>query len=326
MKESKEAGEKLDGLIKGEKGKKKEKKKGKEKSQSPKNKGEKTEKQKRLERFGWFALAISVLALFWFFVGSFAGKFWFKVFLSAIVSFVIGKKPKTWFWRILTGAAVFFVSMIYTGETTELFRYAILATGGSALLLFSLEEFVVKKNIYPRGMLPVFLATIVVCAGFLLGDLFSDHKKYVAEQIVSVSDLQKKTETEKQLTPKFSFSKKEIEIPEFLCPIPILEKEEKSIHELLQNWLPVKIRNNLPAEYWRANSVIRMALFILFLFAVHAVYIPVGSFEAAKDYWKWREEKKKGKGEPIGESRVSYWFIERAWEQLVNIIGKRRKK
>ena len=330
MNKSEELGEELKKNIAEEEKKKKdeerkEKAKNGGKKRNEKEEKKKTEKEEKIEQYVWLFLALSVLGLFWFFIGSFAGKFWFKVFLSAVVSFVIGKKQKTWLWRILTGIAVFSVSMIYTGETTELFRYAILATGGSALILFIIEK-LSGWNAYPRWMLPVFIVTVVICVGLLLGDLFKDHKKYVKEQKVSVSNLQKEKKTEKQFAKKFSFSKSEIEVPKTSFPIRILEKEEKPTHELLQDWLPVKIKNNLPAEYWRINSVIRTALFLIFLFAVHAVYVPVGSLEAVKEYWKKREEKKKGKGEPIGESRVSYWFIERAWEQFVNLLGKRRKR
>lgn len=294
------------------------------KSLSPKNRDKKKiEKQERLKRFGWICLAMSVLGLFWFFIGSFAGKFWFKVFLSVVIGFVIGKKPDKWRWRILIFIFVSLTSMIYTGETTELFRYAILATGVSAWLLFGFEE-LCGWNIYPRGMLHVFVVIVVICVGLLLGDLFSDHSKIANKYKVPVSDLQKKAEIEKKVGENFS-NGMEIKIPESLFSISILKKEEEPFLLLWKDWLFLKIKNGLPAEYSRVNNAVRMALFVIFLFVVHAVYIPVGSLEAAKDYLKRREEKGKGKKEPIGENRISYWFIERAWEQLVNIMKKRKK-
>ena len=331
MNENEEMGEELKKNIAEEERKEKAKKpsppKNGGKKRNEKEEKKKTEKEEEIEQYAWLFLALSVLGLFWFFIGSFAGKFWFKIFLSFVIGFVIGRKPKTWLWRIITGIAVFFISMIYAGETTELFRYAILVTGGSALLLFSIEKFS-GWNIYPRAMLPVFAVTVVICAGLLLGDLFQDHKTLVDGQKVSVSNLQKEKKTEKQFAEKFSFFKSEIESPEFLIPVIVLEKEEKSIAELSQDWLPVKVKNSLPAEYWRANFVIRRALFLIFLFAVHAVYVPVGSLEAAKDYLQKRQEKTESRKREKGEtSRLSYWFIERAWEQFENLIrGKRRKK
>lgn len=339
MNKSEELGEELKKNIAEEEKKKKdeerkEKAKNGGKKRNEKEEKKKTEKEEKIEQYVWLFLALSVLGLFWFFIGSFAGKFWFKVFLSAVVSFVIGIKPKTWLWRILTGITVFFVSMIYTGETTELFQYAIIATGGSALLLFGLEEFVIKKNIYPRGMLPVFLITVVICVGSLLGDLFRDHREIINEQKVSVFDLQKEIETGNELTKRFSFSNKKIKIPESYFPIIILEKEKKSILQLAQNWLVLKIKNCLPAEYGRANSVIRMALFIIFLFIVHAVFVPIGSLEAAKDYWKLREEKMKKAGvkqEPKTQADLfSIYGIIEAIKDAGDFISKlhirRRKK
>ena len=276
------------------------------------------------KRLGWFLVAMSVMAVLWFFAGIFVGKFWFKVILSLIIGFVIGKQLKTWRWRILIFLLIFFVNMLYVGESIELLRLAISFTAGGATFLFFYERFL-GKEVYPGAMLPFFLIIFIVCFLSALSGLFQDHEYYIQKQTVSVSNLQKEKETGKQLAEKFSFSNK-VKIPESSFHVLILEKEEEPISQLAQNLLVLKVKNCLPAEYGRVNSFIRKILFIIFFLVVNLIFAPIATLEIFQD---WIAEKMK-RGEKKKDSTqqadvFSFYGMIQVVQDLVSSIRKKRR-
>lgn len=272
-------------------------------------------------RLGWFLTIISIMIVLWIFASIFVGKILFKIILSLIVGCVIGIKPKRWLWRILTFIAVFFVNMLYIGESIELFRLAVLFTVCGATCFFLIERRT-GVDAYPKWMLPFFLIISVSCILWALFGLVRSHEYYVQKQRVSVSNLLKEADTGEKLKNKFSFSKSEIKVPKSYIPILILEKEEEPTSRLSQNWLVLKVKNNLPAEYGRLNCFIRKILFVIFFLAVNLIFGPVATLEIFKD---WIAEKKGEKKEKTQTDAFSLYGMIQAIQDLVSSLRKKRR-